>query len=151
MPISSLAPLLRKARALWDKDRQNVIDMSRQAVELLRQSAAPAPPLTRLTIEPVEKARKEFQVQFDHHDGGFSFPPKFPQPAQLLFLLQDEEQQSVDMARYTLDRMAAGGIHDQIEGGFHRYATDAAWRVPHFVIPSPSAMAVGNLLRLARA
>lgn len=127
-----LAPLLRKARALWDKDRQNVIDMSRQAVAQLKQNAETAPPLTRLTNDPVEKARKEFRVQFDHHDGGFSFPPKFPQPSQLLFLLQDEEQLSVDMALYTLDRMAAGGIHDQIGGGFHRYATDAAWRVPHF-------------------
>lgn len=127
-----LAPLLRKARTLWDKDRQNVIDMSKQAVEQLKQTKVAGSPLSSLTNEPVEKARKEFRVQFDHYDGGFSFPPKFPQPAQLLFLLQDGEQQSVDMALYTLDRMAAGGIHDHLEGGFHRYATDAAWRVPHF-------------------
>ena len=127
-----LAPLLRKARALWDRDRQNVIDMSKQAVAQLQQATAAAPPLTRLTNEPVEKARRQFRMQFDHHDGGFGFAPKFPQPAQLLFLLQDDEPQSADMALYTLDRMAAGGIHDQIEGGFHRYATDAAWRVPHF-------------------
>ncbi len=126
-----LAPLLRKARALWDKDRQNIIDMSKQAVEQLKQAAVAAP-LSSLTDEPVAKARQQFRAQFDHHDGGFGFAPKFPQPAQLLFLLQDDEQQSVDMALYTLDRMAAGGIHDQLDGGFHRYATDAGWRVPHF-------------------
>lgn len=127
-----LAPLLRRARALWDKDRQNVIDMSRQAVTQLQQNAAGAPPLTRLTKETVEKARRQFRENFDHHDGGFGLAPKFPQPAELLFLLQDDEQQSVDMALTTLDHMAAGGIHDLLEGGFHRYTTDAAWRVPHF-------------------
>jgi hypothetical protein len=125
------APLLRKARALWDKDRRNVVEMSRQAVEQLKQTLA-ATPLTKLTNEPVEKARRQFRAQFDQHDGGFGFAPKFPQPAQLLFLLQDDDRHSTEMALYTLDRMAAGGIHDHIEGGFHRYATDAAWRTPHF-------------------
>ena len=126
-----LGPLLRKAHALWEKDRQNVIDMSKQAVTQLKQATAAAP-LSSLTDEPVAKARKQFRAQFDHHDGGFGFAPKFPKPAELLFLLQDIEQQSADMALYTLDRMAAGGIHDHIEGGFHRYVTDDAWRVPHF-------------------
>ena len=126
-----LVPLLHKARALWDKDRQNLIETSRQAVEQLKQSLA-AKPLATLTNEPVEKARRQFLAQFDHHDGGFGFAPKFPQPAQLLFLLQDDDRHSTGMALYTLDRMAAGGIHDHLEGGFHRYATDAAWRTPHF-------------------
>src|SRR3989344_3636576 len=97
-----LAPLLRKARALWDKDRLNVIETSRQAVEQLKQSLA-AGPLTTLTNEPVEKARRQFRAQFDHHDGGFGFAPKFPQPAQLLFLLQDADRHSAEMALYTLD------------------------------------------------
>ena len=126
-----LAPLLRKARALWDEDRRNVVEMSRQAAEQVKQSLV-ATPLAGLTSEPVEKARRQFRAQFDQHDGGFGFAPKFPQPAQLLFLLQDDDRHSTEMALYTLDRMAAGGIHDQIEGGFHRYATDAAWRTPHF-------------------
>jgi hypothetical protein len=125
------APLLRKARALWDKDRRNVIEMSQQAVEQLKLTLVAAP-LAKLTNEPVEAARRRFRAQFDQHDGGFGLAPKFPQPAQLLFLLQDDDRHSAEMALYTLDRMATGGIHDQVEGGFHRYATDAAWRTPHF-------------------
>ncbi len=126
------APLLRKARALWESDRQNVVEASRQAVEQIKQARAASPPLSALTNETVVKARQMFRSQFDQHEGGFSLAPKFPQPAQLLFLLQDDDAQSAEMALYTLDRMAAGGIHDHIEGGFHRYATDPGWRVPHF-------------------
>jgi len=126
------APLLRKARALWELDRQNVIDMSKQAVEQLKQATAAGPPLAKLTDKTLVQARNQYRAQFDPYEGGFGFAPKFPQPAQLLFLLQDEDRQSVEMALFTLDRMAAGGIHDHIEGGFHRYATDTGWRVPHF-------------------
>lgn len=126
------APLLRKARALWESDRQNLIESSRQAVEQIKQARVASPPLSALTNETVVKARQLFRAQFDQHEGGFGFAPKFPQPAQLLFLLQDDDAQSAEMALYTLDRMAAGGIHDHIEGGFHRYATDPGWRVPHF-------------------
>jgi uncharacterized protein YyaL (SSP411 family) len=126
------APLLRKARALWESDRQHVIESSRQAVEQIKQAKVASPPLSALTNETVVKARQLFRAQFDRHEGGFSQAPKFPQPAELLFLLQDDDAQSAEMALFTLDRMAAGGIHDHIEGGFHRYATDPGWRVPHF-------------------
>ncbi|MCR4301724.1 MAG: thioredoxin domain-containing protein, partial [Sulfuricaulis sp.] len=126
------APLLRKARALWENDRESVIESSRQAVEQIKQARVASPPLSVLTNETIVKARQMFRAQFDQHEGGFGFAPKFPQPAQLLFLLQDDDAQSAEMALYTLDRMAAGGIHDHIEGGFHRYATDPGWRVPHF-------------------
>lgn len=125
-------PLLRKARALWESDRQNIIESSRQAMEQIMQARVARPPLSVLTNETILKARQMFRAQFDQHDGGFSLAPKFPQPAELLFLLQDDDPQSVEMALYTLDRMAAGGIHDHVEGGFHRYTTDPGWRVPHF-------------------
>jgi len=126
------APLLRKARTLWEKDRQNIIETSRQAVEQIKQAMVKNKPLSTLTNETVAKARQLFRAQFDQHEGGFSLAPKFPQPAELLFLLQDDDAQSAEMALFTLDRMAAGGIHDHVEGGFHRYATDPGWRVPHF-------------------
>ena len=68
--------------------------------------------------------------------GGFGGAPKFPQPSQPQFLLryarrfQDEE--AVRMVLHTCERMAAGGIHDQLGGGFARYSVDAQWLVPHF-------------------
>ena len=73
---------------------------------------------------------------FDATWGGFGGAPKFPRPATLELLLRHHrrtgDQSSLAMVTTTLDRMAAGGIHDQLGGGFHRYATDERWRVPHF-------------------
>ncbi len=73
---------------------------------------------------------------FDARHGGFGGAPKFPQPMNLEFLLRYHhrtgEPNALAMTRTTLDRMAAGGIYDQLGGGFHRYATDAVWLVPHF-------------------
>src|SRR5258707_10514388 len=72
----------------------------------------------------------------DATHGGFGARPKFPQPSQLLFLLRygrrTGDPAALDMVVRTLDAMAAGGIHDQVGGGIQRYATDAAWRVPHY-------------------
>ena len=74
---------------------------------------------------------------FDPRHGGWGGAPKFPQPMTIEFLLRralsgDDDGRALAMARRTLDTMAAGGIHDQLGGGFHRYATDAVWLVPHF-------------------
>jgi uncharacterized protein len=74
---------------------------------------------------------------FDPRHGGWGGAPKFPQPMTIEFLLRraaggEDDGRALAMARRTLDAMAAGGIHDQLGGGFHRYATDAVWLVPHF-------------------
>ena len=78
----------------------------------------------------------QLKRQFDPKWGGFGGPPKFPMPGAISFLLRQHQRsgdrQLLDMATLTLERMAYGGIHDQIGGGFHRYATDARWLVPHF-------------------
>jgi uncharacterized protein len=72
---------------------------------------------------------------FDARWGGFGGAPKFPQPMTLEFLLRahlHEQPEALDMLMTTLDRMAAGGVYDQVGGGFHRYAVDERWHVPHF-------------------
>ncbi len=73
---------------------------------------------------------------FDPVQGGFGPAPKFPQPTILDFLLRHfsrtRAEQALAMAALTLDRMAAGGLHDQLGGGFHRYSVDSRWLVPHF-------------------
>ncbi len=74
---------------------------------------------------------------FDPRHGGWGGAPKFPQPMTIEYLLRraasgDDDGRSLAMARRTLDAMADGGIHDQLGGGFHRYATDAIWLIPHF-------------------
>ncbi|HJW22458.1 MAG TPA: thioredoxin domain-containing protein [Candidatus Limnocylindrales bacterium] len=73
---------------------------------------------------------------FDHGTGGWGGAPKFPQPMTIEFLLRrvaaTGDAAALAVVRRALDRMADGGIHDQLGGGFHRYATDARWLVPHF-------------------
>jgi uncharacterized protein YyaL (SSP411 family) len=73
---------------------------------------------------------------FDGRHGGFGGAPKFPQPMNLEFLLRyarrTGESRALHMTCLTLDRMLEGGIYDQLGGGFHRYATDDIWLVPHF-------------------
>lgn len=96
-------------------------------------SALTAPPLDdSLTDTALEYLRRTYS----RADGGFGDAPKFPTPANLAFLLSTYErtpdESLLEMVTRTLDMMAYGGIYDQIGGGFHRYAVDANWRIPHF-------------------
>jgi hypothetical protein len=79
------------------------------------------------------------EATFDARNGGWGRAPKFPQPMTLEFLLRRLSQPGADadgsagrMLRRTLDAMAAGGLRDQLGGGFHRYSTDGQWLAPHF-------------------
>ena len=92
-----------------------------------------------LTEEIMHQAYTALATNFDYQNGGVGAAPKFPQPMTLEFLLgyhhrgyPDLSQRALDMVNLTLEKMAYGGIYDQIGGGFHRYSTDAFWLVPHF-------------------
>ena len=84
----------------------------------------------------LDEAFSNLKLVFDERSGGFGTAPKFPQPLVLEFLLQHYHRTGDDKARsmveLSLDSMARGGIYDQLGGGFHRYATDSTWLVPHF-------------------
>ena len=124
--------LLTKLSALWAGDEGGMREAATHAVELLRKTTGSVAPLKKLTTKPVIEARGKYTAAYDELQGGFGPAPKFPQPARLMFLLQDDRQQSAAMALLTLDHMIAGGIFDQLAGGFHRYSTDFEWRIPHF-------------------
>jgi uncharacterized protein YyaL (SSP411 family) len=124
--------LLTRLTKLWKDDEATIRTTAANAVARLKKLGVSAQPLTKLTDTPPARARKQYANSYDDMQGGFGGAPKFPQPARLMFLLQDEPQASLDMALFTLDQMTAGGIHDQLGGGFHRYSTDYEWRVPHF-------------------
>jgi uncharacterized protein YyaL (SSP411 family) len=78
----------------------------------------------------------EMATEYDRKHGGFGGAPKFPRPSQPLFLLRrsyaEKSEQLLDIVRHTGRAMRMGGIYDQIGGGFHRYAVDGEWAVPHF-------------------
>jgi uncharacterized protein len=86
--------------------------------------------------EILRHAGSLFKEAYDPNHGGFGGAPKFPQPGIPSFILRYarrfNDHEAVKMVLNTCDRMAAGGIHDQLGGGFARYAVDAAWLVPHF-------------------
>ena len=93
----------------------------------------------------LDAAVAQLEATFDARNGGWGGAPKFPQPMSIEFLLRraaaaptssgapsPSGATALAMTRRSLDAMADGGIHDQLGGGFHRYATDAVWLVPHF-------------------
>jgi uncharacterized protein YyaL (SSP411 family) len=89
-----------------------------------------------LTRDTLRRAGEAFKDSYDPKNGGFGGAPKFPQPSQPTFLLRYakrfHDDEATKMVLHTCDAMAAGGIHDQLGGGFARYSVDAHWLVPHF-------------------
>jgi uncharacterized protein YyaL (SSP411 family) len=89
-----------------------------------------------LSLGLVERIAGSALSQFDPRNGGFGAQPKFPHPAALDLLLQIAMSRDNDQAReaftVTLEKMARGGVYDQLAGGFHRYSVDEHWTVPHF-------------------
>jgi uncharacterized protein len=87
-------------------------------------------------LDAIEAGIGLFAQAFDARHGGFGGAPKFPRPAELLFLLRAHaatgDRRARNMALETLAAMARGGMRDHVGGGFHRYSVDAEWRVPHF-------------------
>jgi uncharacterized protein YyaL (SSP411 family) len=89
-----------------------------------------------LDAQVFETSIERFRQSFDATWGGFGPAPKFPHAGDLRLCLRHYQQSGatdlLEMALFTLDRMARGGMFDQLAGGFHRYSTDREWRVPHF-------------------
>ena len=107
--------------------------------EVLESASAIADQLTTINAVPRTDTPPEvwplidaLASDFDLLHGGFGGAPKFPSPLLIDALLVKGEAGTLDLAQRTLEAMARGGIHDQIGGGFHRYAVDAGWVVPHF-------------------
>src|SRR5262249_53314375 len=124
---------LREAWQLRRDDVRKQADVIAEAIqEHLQSAAAGAAELPR--DEVAAEAQRALASRFDRRSGGFGGAPKFPSPSNLFFLLDraGADGEAREMLVTTLERMARGGIHDQLAGGFHRYSTDAEWLVPHF-------------------
>jgi len=113
-----------------------ILDAAADLTGRLQAALAPAPSGSLPTAAPLHAAYASLRDGFDDPYGGFGGAPKFPRTVTLEFLLRYHrrtgEARARDMVVQTLDRMANGGIYDHVGGGFHRYATDRAWLVPHF-------------------
>ncbi|MGH2691617.1 MAG: thioredoxin domain-containing protein [Actinomycetota bacterium] len=117
----------------WRDERDKVFAQGDKVIEAIsRQAPASSEPLTE---DLLREAYGGVRQSFDPELGGFGPAPKFPQPMTLEFLLRCDArgwEGAREMVTVTLDRMARGGIYDQLGGGFHRYSTDRTWLVPHF-------------------
>jgi uncharacterized protein len=127
--LTDLADAWKERRAEVEEQAQEVAQAMSRFLED-RVQPATEPPGAGSAWRAVDSLAR----RFDHTWGGFGGAPKFPTPANLLLLLEmaGERQDAGDMLAATLDAMARGGIYDQLGGGFHRYATDREWKVPHF-------------------
>ncbi|HEY2667935.1 MAG TPA: thioredoxin domain-containing protein [Actinomycetota bacterium] len=132
--------VLRGVAGIWEEKREEVRVQSAAVLERLQAFAnAASPSDDPLDAGLIDHAVTELGRTFDRLHGGFGASPKFPQPPVLELLLRvaasgsdPERELARDMVEFTLRRMAHQGIYDQVGGGFHRYATDRAWLVPHF-------------------
>ncbi len=127
--------LLERIGEIWREDPRGIAEQALKVAEFLRSNAE-----AQLKGDPSVESWSAFEEQcaseFDSRFGGFGSAPKFPPHQALLVLLRqgraDSESRARFMATTTLDGMAAGGIYDQVGGGFARYSTDREWLVPHF-------------------
>lgn len=133
----SFINILKGISGSWRTERKNVVESAVQLKNALREnydfkkSAGDKPDLSL-----VEECYSNLAGMFDERYGGFGGAPKFPMPSNLFFLMRywklKSSKLALSMVTKTLDHILAGGIYDQIGGGFHRYSTDRYWLVPHF-------------------
>ncbi|KAI8377311.1 spermatogenesis-associated protein 20 [Blakeslea trispora] len=141
--------LLKRIAQLWNANPDKVIASGKNIIEQIRSYIQAKPIESSSDLDPNAIAAEtyhHFENSFDAIHGGFGGSPKFPTPVQLQFLLDyymynrhqgskeasENAQKALDMALFTLRKIAAGGIHDHVGSGFHRYSTDNKWHVPHF-------------------
>ena len=138
LPKNQWMSLLEQIQQSYEQEPDRLETIASQVTEGIRSTEAFVTTDTELTYEAslLDSLFRTWQPTFDLKQGGNQGAPKFPMPVNQQFLMQyayytgsAEARQLVEL---TLDRMADGGIYDHLGGGFARYATDDAWRVPHF-------------------
>jgi uncharacterized protein YyaL (SSP411 family) len=133
--MPSFRQLLERVVAAWTGRGEDVRAAGKRIVAQL--SARPGPAAgAELTPQLLDAAAASLQSAYDPAHGGFGGAPKFPPPMVLEFLLRQHARSgwppALAMVEHTAQRMARGGMYDQLGGGFARYSVDAAWVVPHF-------------------
>ena len=132
-----LSQILQKIAEAWSTDQARILESSDKVTEQLRKAVSPTGGRGTVIDDGVlESAFNVFRRSFDSKLGGFGNAPKFPRPVTHNFLLRfyarTGNQEALEMVLKTLREMAAGGMNDQLGGGFHRYSVDERWFVPHF-------------------
>jgi hypothetical protein len=153
--------VLERIAAAWKQDHGKIVDQSSKIITALQESqAGQSSEAGKIDTSIFDDAEEQLSQAYDAREGGFGRAPKFPRPVALNFLLryyartcgigfqpikgqsgsdhrQDADataagKHALEMDLFTLRKMATGGMHDHLGGGFHRYSVDQYWHVPHF-------------------
>jgi len=128
---------LQRISELWQTKHDSIVNSAQEIHDRLA-SYTKQEPEKGFVLNPgvLTNAASQFKEEYDSSNGGFGGAPKFPRPSQPAFVLRhgvrNKDNDAVQMVLHTCDRMAAGGMNDQLGGGFARYSVDAKWLVPHF-------------------
>ncbi len=137
LPPEAFRTLLERVQAQWSSARTQLEEAAEALAEAVAEAMAAQRKAGALDVGAAyERAVRELLADYDEFGGGFGTAPKFPEENRLLLLLdhvwRSGERHALSAVIRTLDGMARGGIYDQVGGGFHRYATDPHWQIPHF-------------------
>ncbi|MGV8126647.1 MAG: thioredoxin domain-containing protein [Methanothrix sp.] len=134
---AGMMEIIPRIGELWRENRDELLRSADQILDHLKQAAVgPSPEDEALDESLLKRGYDALASIYDPQNGGFGGAPKFPAPHNLLFLLRywkrSKDAFALQMVEETLQAMSMGGVFDHLGGGFHRYSTDAGWRIPHF-------------------
>lgn len=128
--------ILKKLREVYDVQPDKVAESSQQVADGIEKILTPISGTVLPEANVLKRAATYYRSNFDSKFGGLSGAPKFPSRLPVRFLLRyhkrTQDKEALNAVKVTLEKMAAGGIHDHVAGGFHRYSTDEKWLIPHF-------------------
>lgn len=128
--------ICQKIAGEWQRNEPRIREHGKDVIKALQESTQAPAESAGGGIDPAQRAFAALAKSFDPEWGGFGEAPKFPRPAVFHFLFRyghwKKESKATQMALHTLRKMAGGGMHDHLGGGFHRYSVDEFWHVPHF-------------------
>jgi uncharacterized protein len=134
--MPSFQRVLVSVSEAWRTRRDEVLQGAASLRRIYTAAEGPTTAGPRLTADALAETIIATRAWYDAEHGGFGRAPKFPQAMVLDAILRHgvrrQEAEWIDLVQHAFDRMAEGGLHDQLGGGFHRYTVDAAWLVPHF-------------------
>jgi uncharacterized protein YyaL (SSP411 family) len=128
--------LLETVAQSYKSKKQDIVNGAQSLRQHLNQKVQGSTNADVVHLPLLDQAARGLSSRFDPRQGGFGAAPKFPPSMTIEFLLRYHHRtgnsEALQMSTFTLDKMAYGGLYDQIGGGFHRYSTDDRWLVPHF-------------------
>lgn len=136
-PPARFTDLLNRVSTLWKSQNDQLVAQAQELASAVQRTTSARSTIAELGPEAIDRGIGDLMARYDQINAGFGPAPKFPNEPSLFLMLHaaNRNPQNLELRsalEHTLSSMAQGGIYDQIGGGFHRYATDSNWLVPHF-------------------